>query len=346
MPPTDTSSMWQSEEKDFIDAANRIKPFVRATPLLRVDLLDRGGRKVFLKPENLQRTGSFKVRGAFNAIQMLDAEARQRGVITYSSGNFAQALALAAREVGIAERSEPYPCTVCMPEHAKPMKVERTRALGAEIFFAGTTTRDREIRAKEIAAERNLAVLPSYDDPRIISGQGTLGLEVLEQWKQSTLRSDKLALVSGPVGGGGLFGGTAGALRTQDFAGLLVGVEPEVADDTCQSMKAGERITIPAPDTVCDGLMSITPGGYTFPVLQKADVKMVTVSEEQVKEASYWLLDQTKLLVEPSGAVCVAAWMNGQIDAIAGENDAQAGDVVLILSGGNTVPSLIAGWGG
>lgn len=340
MTHEDVPNPWYPDVRDFLEAMGRIRPYVHETPLLRAEHLDCSGHRVYLKPENLQRTGSFKVRGGFNAMQVLSSEERERGIITYSSGNFAQALALAAREVGETERGEPYPCTVVMPEHAKPMKVERTRAIGAEILFAGTTTRDRELRAKEIAAERGLSVIPSYDDPHIIAGQGTIGIEILEQWKRLSQRSEQLALVAGPVGGGGLFSGTAAALRTQGYAGDLTGVEPEAADDTYQSMNAGKRITIPAPQTVCDGLMSIVPGAITFPVLQKSEVRMVTVTEKEIKAASYWLLDQMKLLVEPSGAVTVAAWKSGRLEPTS------AGDTVLILSGGNTDPALIAGWGG
>lgn len=332
------SAPWQPTREDLLAAQQRIAPYVERTPLLRARNLDRGECRVFLKPECLQRTGSFKVRGAFNALAALPPDVRARGVITHSSGNFAQALALAARELGLAEQGKPYPCTVCMPEHANPIKVAKTRALGAEILFAGVSSEDRKIKADELVAETGRALIPSYDHPDIICGQGTLGLEILEQHAETKAR---LALVAGPVGGGGLLGGTAAALRSGGYAGPIAGVEPESGDDFCRSLSAGKRVRIETPQSLCDGLLAVIPGAVTFPVLQKAGVCGVTVSEDAVKSAAAWLLNEAKLLVEPSGAVTVAAWRTGALDAmLCGET----GDAVLILSGGNTDPSLVSGW--
>ena len=336
---------WQPKGDDFRAARERIKPFVHITPLLRAEALDRPGRRVFLKTENLQRTGSFKVRGAFNAVGQLDPDARARGPITYSSGNHAQALALAARELGLTDRGTPYPCTVFMPEQASPLKVGRTKALGAEVLFAGASTEDRRIQAQALADSTGRPLIPAYDDPRIVAGQGTLGLEIMDQWMGFPARTRRLGLVAAPVGGGGLMSGVAAALRVRGFAGRLVGVEPSAADDTRRSLVSGRRETIPLPQTICDGLMSITPGELTFPILKASAVEIAVAEEEEIKAAAAWLLDTFKLLVEPSGAVCVAAWSSGAIayPSEPGTHDELA-DVVLILSGGNVEPSKVAGW--
>lgn len=335
---------WQPSGDEIRAARERIKAFVVATPLLRCEPLDRPGRRVFIKPENLQRTGSFKVRGAFNAMASLEPGQKQDGPITYSSGNHAQALALAAREMGFTERGQPYPCTVFMPEGASPLKVDRAKALGAEILFAGKTTEDRKHAALDLAQKTGRPVIPSYDDPRIVCGQGMLGVEIMDQWMGMPSRTRRLGLVATPLGGGGLLSGTAAALRARGFGGRIVGVEPQTGDDTRQSLAAGKRVEVPLPQTVCDGLMSVIPGEVTFPILQKCKVEAVAVSDEQVKAAAYWLLDTMKLLVEPSGAVAVAGWMSGSIVESPDQSTDEILDVVLLLSGGNADPALIAGW--
>lgn len=337
-------SGWQPSGDEIRAARERIKPFVTATPLLRCDYLDRPGRRVFLKPENMQRTGSFKVRGAFNAMASLSPEEKAKGPITFSSGNHAQALVLAAREIGFTERGQPYPCTVFMPEGANPVKVERTKALGGEVIFAGQSTEDRKKAALELAASTGRPVIPSYDDPRIICGQGTLGVEIMDQWMGMPSRTRRLGLVATPLGGGGLLSGTAAALRARGFGGRLVGAEPESGNDTQQSLASGKRTEVPLPQTICDGLMSVIPGELTFPILQKTKVEAVSIGDAQVKSTAYWLLDVMKLLVEPSGAVAVAAWINGIIAESPDQSSDEILDVVLVLSGGNADPAAVASW--
>lgn len=334
---------WQPSGDEIRQARERIKPFITATPLLRAEALDRPGRRVFIKPENLQRTGSFKVRGAFNAMASLTPEQKAAGVVTYSSGNHAQALALAARELGLTERGQAYPCRVYMPRGANPLKIARTEALGAEIEYAGLSTEDRRKAAVEFGHAQGRTVIPSYDDPRIICGQGTLGVEIMDQWMGMPSRTRRLGLVATPLGGGGLLSGTAAALRTRGYGGRVVGVEPAAGNDTQQSLAAGKRVEIPLPETVCDGLMAVMPGEFTFAILQKTKAEAFAVSEDQTKAAAFWLLDEMKLLVEPSGAVAVAAWKAGVISDDSGGSD-EVLDVVLLLSGGNADPSLIAGW--
>lgn len=336
-------SSWQPSGDLLRAARERIKPFVHITPLLRAEPLDRPGFRVVLKAENLQRTGSFKVRGAFNALAQLDPAAKAKGVVTFSSGNHGQALGLAAFNLGWAERGQPYPCTVVLPEDANPVKVKRVEAMGAQVVFAGKSTEDRKLKALEIAEATGQTVIPSYDHPHIIAGQGTLGLEIMDQWMGLPARTRRLRLVAGPVGGGGLMSGTGAGLRARGFPGPLFGVEPDTANDTCQSMEKGERVGIPLSATVCDGLRALTPGAITFPILQRCEVQMRAVSEEQIKQAVVLLADELKLIVEPSGAVAVAAWMAGLLEDFTQPPTEQA-DVVLILSGGNIDPSLLKGW--
>jgi threonine dehydratase len=340
---SESAEAWQPVGEDFRAAKERIKNHVHITPLLRAEALDRAGHKVFVKTENLQRTGSFKVRGAFNAVASLTPEQRATGVVTHSSGNHAQAMALAARELGMAEQGKPYPCTVVVPEDALTWKVARTRALGAQIVTAGRDSADREAKARELAETTGRILIPSYDDPRIIAGQGTLGPELMDQWMGMPLRTRKLSLVAGAVSGGGLMSGVAAGLRTRGFAGPIVGVEPEGADDTRRSMESGARESIEDPQTVCDALRVRQPGKITFPILQKCGVKIRTVTEDQVKQAVILLLREAKLVVEPSGAVAVAAWISGTLDDLAASAEA-TGDVVFILSGGNMSLSQLTEW--
>lgn len=337
------SSAWQPSGQDFRTARERIKPYVNITPLLRAEALDRVGRHVFVKAENLQRSGSFKVRGAFNALAQLTPDDRARGVVTHSSGNHAQALALAARDLGLAERGQPYPCTAVMPENAPACKVERVRALGAEIAFVGQSSKEREEKAHELAAAGGRPLIPSYDDPRVIVGQGTLGYEVMDQWMGMPLRTRLIALVAGPVSGGGLMGGVASALRTRGYTGRIAGVEPAEADDTRRSLEAGTPIRIEPPRTICDALCVQQPGAITFPLLQKCGLQVATATEDQIRAAVLCLLREVKLLVEPSGAVAVAAWLSGALDD--SHTDLEGGgDVILLLSGGNVDPSWVAEW--
>jgi threonine dehydratase len=332
--------------EDFRAARERIKTCIALTPLLRADGLQRNGRHVFIKPENLQRTGSFKVRGAFNALASMTPEQRAKGVVTFSSGNHGTAVAFAARELGLREQNQSYPCTVVMPERASPTKVANIQALGAEIVFHGATVADRRAKAEEIATSGSREVIPSYDDRRVICGQGSLGSEIMDQWMGLPARTRRLYMVVGPVGGGGLMAGVSAALRARGFSGRVIGVEPNDANDTQQSLAKGERVSIDPPMTICDGLRSTTPGALTFPILRKCLESIVTVSDDQVRAAMGFLLSDMKLLVEPSGAVAIAAWMAGLLDN--GDHDPKSpeygGDVILIVSGGNVDPKLALSW--
>jgi threonine dehydratase len=337
---------FQPVADDFRAARERIRPYICTTPLLHAESLQRDGKRVFLKTENLQRTGSFKVRGAFNAAASLDHETKARGAVAFSSGNHGTAVALAMRELGLQERGRPYKCVVVMPEQASPLKAARVQGLGAEVVHCGSTVADRQAKAEELARQNGYAVVPSYDDERIICGQGTLGLEIMDQWTALPSRAGPLCLVAAPVGGGGLMAGVSASLRARGFDGRIVGVEPEEANDTLQSLVLGERVAIDSPMTICDGLRSTTPGKLTFPILMKCLEGVVTVSDDQVRDAMSWLLTEMKLLVEPSGAVAVAAWMCGLLDSPpnAPPGGEHAGDVVLVISGGNVDARLALSW--
>ncbi len=324
-------------------ARERLKPHIYATPLLRAEGLERAGRRVFIKPESLQRTGSFKIRGAYNALLSLSPEARARGVVTYSSGNHGAALAFAAQELGRSERGQPYPCTVVVPEGASLAKTARLKPLGAEVVVCGKTVEERKAKAEALAQSGGRELIPSYDDARVICGQGSLGAEIMDQWMALPSRTRRLYLVAGPVGGGGLMAGTGAALRARGFGGRVVGVEPEDAADTQQSLERGQRVSIGPSQTICDGLRATTPGELTFPILKKCLERVVTVGDPQVVQAVAWLLLDMKLVVEPSGAVAVAAWMSAVLSDSAHDSQSpeHAGDVVLIVSGGNVDPKIV-----
>jgi len=332
--------------EDFRQARERLKSCINHTPLLRAEVLERDGRRVYIKTENLQRTGSFKARGAFNALASLPIEARQRGVIAFSSGNHGAAIAFAAQELGMQECGQGYPCTVVMPERANPVKVARIKSYGAEVIYSGSSVEDRQKKAEDLSQADGRTVIPSYDDSRIIVGQGTLAGEMMDQWMGLPSRTRRLYLFAGPVGGGGLMAGVSSGLRARGFGGRIVGIEPEDANDTQQSLAAGQRVSIQCPMTLCDGLRSTTPGALTFPILKKCLEGIVTVSDEEVLAAVTWLLNEMKLLVEPSGAVAVAAWMNGKLNHPEHDSESPefAGDVVLIVSGGNVDPKLALSW--
>lgn len=294
------------------------------TPLLLAPWLQQltGAHEVRLKCENLQRAGAFKLRGAYTMIARLDASARSRGVITYSSGNHGQGMAMAAGLFGI-------PAVVVMPTTAPAVKVEGARRLGAEVVFEGTTTVERRARAEEIAARRGLAIVPPFDHPDIIAGQGTVGLEILEDWPE-------VEIVLVPVGGGGLLAGVAAALRQQRDDILIIGVEPEVSDAMRRSLAAGEPVTIPGATSIADGLLPVRPGDLTFRHAQRFVDHVVTVPEEDMERAAQLLLREAKLVVEFSGAATVAALLAGSVSAA----DKR---VTAILSGGNIAPDRLRG---
>ncbi len=296
-------------------AAERIKPLARRTPVIAPDASAQNtGMRVFLKCENLQRGGAFKIRGASNLILSLPASDLERGVVAFSSGNHAQATAIAARYVGAR-------ATIVMPEDAPRSKMEPTRALGATIVTYDRLRDDREAIAARILGETGGTLVPPYDHPMIMAGQGTAALELLDEIPDL----DALIVC---IGGGGLISGCSVIAKSIRPGLRIFGVEPELANDTWQSFRKGERISIPPPETIADGLRSPSPGKLTFPVIRSFVEDVLLVTEEEIREAMRFLLTSAKLVVEPSGAVAFAAVLCGKLPP--GVN--RAG---VLLSGGN-----------
>ena len=296
-------------------AATRLRPIARVTPLADVSLA--AGRPLWLKCENLQPAGAFKIRGAYNMVAQLTDEQRRRGVITYSSGNHGQALALAARELGAR-------AVVVMPTTAPAIKVDGTRAFGAEVIFEGTTSADRRRRAEAEAAARGLTIVPPFDHEWIIAGQGTAGLEILEQ------RSDVRAVVV-PVGGGGLVAGVAAAVKQARPDVAVIGVEPAGAAKMKASLDAGEPVTLAETRSIADGLMPVRPGDLTFAHVRRFVDAIVTVDDDAIADAVLWTFANAKMVAEPSGAATVAAVRSGVVDRAVRID----GPIVAIVSGGN-----------
>ncbi|MGI5441489.1 pyridoxal-phosphate dependent enzyme [Streptomyces shenzhenensis] len=296
------------------DAAARIAGVAHRTPVLRSRTLDRlVGAEVRVKCENYQRVGAFKFRGAYNAVSRLPADQLARGVAAYSSGNHAQAVALAARELGTT-------AVIVMPEDAPRAKREATAGYGAEIVTYDRYAEDRVAIGQALAAERGLALVPPYEHPHIIAGQGTAALELI----QDVGELDALVV---PVGGGGLIAGSAVA------AGLLpgirvVGVEPEAGDDTKRSLEAGRRIAVPVPRTIADGQAAEIPGELTFSVNRRLLDGIVLVSDDQIREAMRFAFERMRTVVEPSGASALAALLAHRIDPLPRR-------IGVVVSGGN-----------
>ena len=303
--------------EEITAARSRIRGIARVTPLL--DVSAAAQRTLFLKCENMQPAGAFKIRGAFNMVAQLTNEQRRRGVITYSSGNHGQAVALAARELGS-------PAVVVMPTTAPAIKVEGARAYGAEIILEGTTSADRRVRAEAEAAARGLTMVPPFDHEWIIAGQGTAGLEILEQ------RPD-VSVVVVPIGGGGLVAGVAAALKQSNPAIRIVGVEPSGAAAMKASVDAGELVTLAKTHSVADGLMPVRPGDLTFAHVEAFVDRVITVEDADIVQAVLWMFREAKVVAEPSGAAAVAAVLTGAVDrAIPVDLDAP---IVAVVSGGN-----------
>lgn len=292
-------------------AAARIEGVARRTPVL--DLHPTSA--LMVKCEHLQPVGAFKVRGAFNFMVQMPAARLQAGVITYSSGNHGQAVAFAAQRLGA-------PAIVVMPETAPAVKVEGAKRWGAEVLFAGTTTLDRQARAEAIARERGLTIVPPFDCLRIIEGQGTAGLELLEQ-------APGVRTVYVPVGGGGLIAGVAAALKLSDPTIRVVGVEPAGAAKMSRSLAAGHPVTLEAVSSLADGLMAVRPGLLNFLHAQAFVDAVITVEEDEIADSVRWLFDAARLVVEPSGATAVAGARRQ------GADTSDRGTVVAVLSGGN-----------
>ena len=300
------------ELDDVLAAARRLEGVAIRTPVFTSRTLDgRTGGRIFLKAESFQRGGAFKFRGAYNKISSLP---RGTGVASYSSGNHAQAVALAAALMGSQ-------AVIVMPKDAPEEKVEATRGYGAEVVFYDRYTEDRDQIGHDLATSRGLALVPPYEDPLVMAGQGTVALELLEE-------TGPLDLLVVPVGGGGLIAGSATAAKGTQRATEVVGVEPAAGDDTRRSLAAGRRVKIPVPRTIADGLQVDAPGELTFEVTRRLVEEIVVVSDEDIVRAMAFLFERMKLVVEPSGAVGVAALLAGAID-VTGRR------VGVIVSGGN-----------
>ena len=283
-------------------------------------LSERAGVPVYIKLESEQPTGAFKLRGAWNFVRQLSPEVRDRGVITYSSGNHGQAVAFAARRVGAR-------AVVVMPETVPAVKIDGVERWGGEVLFAGTTSEDRYVRAMELAEEQGLTPVPPFDHPHIIAGQGTVGLEIVEELPG-------VAHVTVPVGGGGLIAGITTAVKALNPNVRITAVEPEHAAALGAALAAGRPVRLDETSSIADGLLPLSVGTLTFEHV-KGYVDAVTVTDSAIAEATAWLHEEQGELVEPSGAATTAALRAGAFEP--------AGPTVLVVSGGNVEPSLIAG---
>jgi threonine dehydratase len=299
--------------EDVAKAHERIKGLAHRTPVLSSSVTDaRVGAKLFFKCENLQRMGAFKFRGAYNALSQLDSSQRRQGVLAFSSGNHAQAVALAGKLLGIKT-------VIVMPENAPRVKLQATRGYGAEVVTY-RADEDREAVASRVARERGMVTIPPFNHPHIIAGQGTAAKELMEE-------TGPLDMLLVPCGGAGLLSGSAIAARHLAPACRVVGVEPAKGDDVTQSFRAGKIVTIAVPDTIADGARTQAPGTITFPLVQRYVDEMTTVTDEELLPAMFWLWERMKIVVEPTGALGFAAAFHAKLPV--------KGKVGVILSGGN-----------
>jgi threonine dehydratase len=305
------------------EAARRLGGRIHRTPVVACRSFDDAtGHRVFFKCENLQRAGAFKIRGALNKLLSLSEPDRARGVVAFSSGNHAQGVALAARMTGAS-------AVILMPTDAPALKLAATRGYGAEVVFYDRQTEDREARARALQDETGRVLVPPFDDPAVMAGQGTAALELVED-------APPLDALLGPVGGGGLMAGCATAAKALRPAMAVYGVEADTANDTYLSLQRGERVTIAPPPTIADGIRLTTPGRLTFPVLQEHLAGVLLVSDAEIAAAMRFLLFRAKLLVEPTGAVAAAAVLSGKLPLPPGSR------VGVILSGGNVDADVLA----
>ena len=304
------------------EARERIGSRIHRTPVITSrQFNEASGKEVFFKCENLQRAGAFKIRGATNKIQSLTPEEKERGIVAFSSGNHAQAVAVAGREAGVR-------VLVAMPEDAPAAKIAATRGYGAEIVFYDRLKQDREAFALDLAERERLVMVPPYDDYFVLAGQGTCGIELMEEVPD-------LDCVLTPCSGGGLFAGVATAAKAMNPRIKCYPVEPDTADDTRQSLLKGERVTIPPPPTIADGLRVQIPGKLTFPILRRVADDVLTVTDEEIIATLKFILFRMKLLVETSGATAAAAVMFKKLPA-------DVKRVGVVLSGGNIDPDQLA----
>jgi threonine dehydratase len=312
---------------DIEDAALALKGVAVRTPLLRSDALDEAtGGKVFLKPEVLQRTGSFKFRGAYNRISRLTPEERKGGVVAFSSGNHAQGVALAAKIAGVR-------AAIVMPQDAPKLKQERTKGHGAEVVLYDRATEDRDAIARKLAAERGAVLVPPFDDFHVIAGQGTIGFEIADDLAALSLAPE---IVTMPASGGGLAAGISLSIKARHPAARVVTAEPELFDDHARSFLSGkreknERVT----GSICDALLTADPGKLTFEITKKLSGVGVSASDEEVLAAMAFAFRELKLVVEPGGAVALAA-------VLAGKLNVKGKVAAVVLSGGNADPEIFA----
>jgi threonine dehydratase len=310
--------------KDIRSAQLRLNGIAVRTRLIEFTHSESDVRRLFLKPENQQPIGAFKLRGAYNKIVSLSPEDRIRGVITYSSGNHAQGVAYAARSLGVK-------AVIVMPENAPAIKREATTALGAEIVVVGPGSTERQIKAEELAAQHGYVLVPPYNDKQIIAGQGTMGLEIIEDLPQ-------VEAVFAPVGGGGMISGVATAIKLSNPAIKVIGVEPELAGDAQASLRAGKIVHFPADEvsrTIADGLRTQSIGAINFEHIRRYVDDIVTVSEEEIRQAVRLLASNPATVAEPSGAVAAAGFL------FRGDQLPKTNLNVAIISGGNIEPETL-----
>ncbi|MFC7395865.1 threo-3-hydroxy-L-aspartate ammonia-lyase [Chelatococcus sp. GCM10030263] len=300
---------------DVAAAADRLAGIAHRTPVMTSRTADREtGGSLFFKCENLQRVGAFKFRGAYNAVAILDPEQKRRGVVAFSSGNHAQAVALAGNLLEV-------PTVIVMPKDAPAIKVAATRGYGGEVVFYDRYTEDRAAIGRRLAAERGLALIPPFDHPGVIAGQGTAVKELIEE-------TGPLDLLFVPLGGGGLLSGSALAAKALSPNCRIIGVEPEAGNDGARSFREGKIVTIDVPKTIADGAQTTALGHLTFPLIRELVEDVVTVSDAQLVEAMRFFAGRMKLVVEPTGCLAAAAALSG-IAPVAGKR------VGTVLSGGN-----------
>lgn len=308
--------------EDIKAASNRLKHYVRHTPLLRGDELDKViNCEVYLKPECLQITGSFKLRGATNKMLTLTNEEKAKGIIASSSGNHAQGVAYAANKFGIE-------ATLVLPENAPLIKIERTKTLGAKVVLHGFDSIQRYKKLYEIMEEKGYTLIHSYDDPKLIAGQGTVGYEVMEDIKD-------LDVIVIPLGGGGLLAGIAVAVKEINPNVKVIGIEPAAIPRYSESRKLGKPVEVEMKDTIADGLMITKTGENTYPIIEKYVDEVITVSDEYIYKALYEVVFKTKLVVEPSAVIGIAAAIAGKIRYKSNEK------TCFVLSGGNIDPERL-----
>jgi len=300
---------------DVAAAHERIKPFAKRTPVLTSSTIDAlTGAKVHFKCENFQRMGAFKFRGAYNALSQLSPEQKRKGVVALSSGNHAQAVALSGKLLGV-------PATIVMPTDAPKVKLEATRGYGAEVVMYNASNEDRQKIAEKLATERGLTLIPPFDHPHILAGQGTAAKELIEE-------TGPLDILMVPCGGGGLLSGCSIAAKHLSPKCRVIGVEPALGDDGLRAFRSGKLETIRLPDTIADGARTTSLGKITFALIQKHVDDFLTVTDEELLKWMFFLWERMKIVVEPTGALAASALLQGKIDA-------KGKKVGVVISGGN-----------